>query len=509
MLRPFLGLALMACAPADPDRVPLDTDAGTHRERADAVPPGGNILLIVVDDMGVDKVAAYGVTAFDLHTPNMDALVADGIRFDNAWAMPYCGPSRAALQTGRYVRRFGLGSNVSVTESEAELDPGQVTIAEVAAMSTWFTYDTSFAGKWHLSTYASASGVAGALVQGWAWYAGALGNLNKWEGANPVGSPGYYLWQKVEDDGAIVESTTYATTDTADDAIGRIQSMTEPWILQVAFNAAHAPYEAPPQDLVVDPIPETGSGKERERLMVEALDTEIGRVLAALTDDVRSRTNILLIGDNGTPHTVAEDEIDDDRAKGTVYEPGVHVPFVVQGPLVSTPGSVSSALVHVVDVLPTVADIVGVNLATLPSVLDAASPMAIDGKSIVPLLGRPGMRSPHQVLYTELFGPSGPGPYHTDLRAIRSQGYKLVVDDLNGLEQFFAYTVGSTDEGLDLLPCGLDAEQQAAYDVLSARMDEARTSLTFDAVWTAEVPEDVEPVETPLLQDIGCVVPEA
>ena len=86
-----LGL-LAACA---------DEGGGT----APDAPP--NILLVVLDDMGVDTVGAYGA---DVRTPTLDGLADRGVRFTNAWASPFCEPSRAAIQTGRYGFRTGIGS---------------------------------------------------------------------------------------------------------------------------------------------------------------------------------------------------------------------------------------------------------------------------------------------------------------------------------------------------------------------------------------------------------------
>src|SRR5262245_61627642 len=183
-LRAILQLGLLAVLPGGCQGGPAD-DASDHDSTdtstppTEIPPPGGNILVIVLDDMGLDKIAGYGVTAAPIRTPQIDSLISQGMRFDNVWGLPYCAPSRAALQTGRYARRTGIGTNESILTSQGELDAGQITIPEMVALSPWFTYDNAYVGKWHLSTHQSPSGIDGPHVQGWSWYAGSIGNLDQ------------------------------------------------------------------------------------------------------------------------------------------------------------------------------------------------------------------------------------------------------------------------------------------------------------------------------------------
>jgi arylsulfatase A-like enzyme len=467
-------------------------------------PPGGNVLLLVADDVGIDKLASYAITAAPVRTPNIDALAAQGIQFQNAWALPYCGPTRAALQTGRHARRTGIGMNEAVSNGHVELDLAQTTLAELVASSPTFDYQSAFVGKWHLSTFESASGAAHAVLQGWGSFRGTFGNLGVWvgEGDLPEGA-GYYLWQKVDASGAIEEKTAYATTDLVDDAIEQLATLPEPWLLEVGFHAAHGPYDRPPDELVSDPDSDGFSARKKERLILEALDTELGRLLATIPDDVRARTTIVFVSDNGTPELVVEDEVDPDRAKGSVYEPGVRVPLIVQGPLVAVPGSTSAAFVHVVDVFPTVAEIAGVDLSTLQGVLDPTSPLALDGESLLPLLADPTASARREVLYTERFDPQGPGPYTEHLQAVRDGSYKLVHDAIFDLDQFFAFGPDGFDEGPDLLPCELTPEHEAAYLRLRVALDAFTDDLVFDAEWAGMGMPDPQ-VVSPLLNDISC-----
>jgi arylsulfatase len=172
---------LAACgnAPRDAaDRDPSGTgdDPPSGDTAADAPP---NLLLVVIDDVGVDRFAPYGNA--DARAPHLDALAARGRVFRNAWAYASCSPSRAALYTGRHARRTGYGSNVEPPEVY-RLDPAQTTIAEVLRAAP-VPYATAFLGKWHLETARTDWG--GPRSQGWDEYAGSQSNL--------VGD--YFHWQ--------------------------------------------------------------------------------------------------------------------------------------------------------------------------------------------------------------------------------------------------------------------------------------------------------------------------
>ena len=78
---------------------------------ADAPSETPNIVLIVADHMGASDVGAYGAT--DIETPSLDALAAQGARYTNYYAAaPICGPSRAAMMTGKYPARIGFEDNI-------------------------------------------------------------------------------------------------------------------------------------------------------------------------------------------------------------------------------------------------------------------------------------------------------------------------------------------------------------------------------------------------------------
>ncbi len=447
-------------------------------------PPGGNVLVVVLDDVGVDAVGAYDPT-IGAATPTIDGLAADGMRFDNAWAMPICAPTRAALMTGRYPRRTGYGTNAVPPDALNELGREQVTLAELVEASPWLDYQTALVGKWHLSTEDSVSGRLGPKYQGFDVFLGTSGNIDPsfWIPGHLVPiDAGYYHWQRIADDGRLSEETTYSTTKIVDDALTVIGGLTEPWLVVVSFHAAHSPWEPAPEALHTrGPLTATSPISELQRAMVESVDTELGRLLGSLPPTTLDATTVVVMGDNGTKQEAIVPPYNPNRGKREVYDGGVRVPFVVKGPGVVA-GAVSTSLVSVVDVFPTVAELAGVGVERLPGVVDRQAPLTIDGQSLLPVLADP-TTPVHDVLYAERFAPGGAGPYDYDRRAVRDERYKLVYDAIDGREQLFEYVPGAIDEGPDLLACGgtLTAEQEAARLRLRARMEGLVAEMPFDA----------------------------
>ncbi len=432
-------------------------------------PPATNVLVILVDDVGVDRLGLYGATD-PVSTPALDALAAEGLVFENAWSQALCAPTRAALQTGRLPRRTGWHVNPA---SDSELDPALTTIAELVEHSPSAVYSTSYIGKWHLSTLVSETNTLNPVVQGWDHVAATLESIDN-----------FFLWKKIDTSGNSWLSPFYATTENVDDALDQIGVMPEPWLMQVSFNSAHEPYHVPPMDLHTNAgLTDASPLSEKERAMIESADLEMGRLLDGIPADVRARTTVIFLADNGTPPLVLEDELapTPDRAKGTLYDGGVRVPMVVSGPLVGAPGTRTAAFAHVVDLFPTIAEIAGVDVDVLRGAVDPAQTLALDGFSLVSAFADPASLGPRDLLYTDYCRPHGPGPYSHDSRAIRDQQYKLIVNALCGTEMFFEYVPGAVDEGPDLLLAGaLTLEQEDARDRLRDQMDAMVADMAYD-----------------------------
>jgi len=245
----------------------------------------------------------------------------------------------------------------------------------------------------------------------------------------------------------------------------------------VAFNAPHTPLHLPPPELHRIPgLTEESPDVDKYHAMIEAMDTEIGRLLASMDADTLARTTIVFVGDNGTPGTAILPPLSGEHCKGTLYEGGVNVPLIVVSPLVGSPGSESDALVHTADIFATVADLAGVPLDSLED--PEGERLRVDGISLLPYLVDPRAPSRREFLYLEQFGPSGPPPYRDDRRAVRDARYKLVRRD-DGPEELFDLQ-GRFDDGPNLLAGTLDERQAAAHARLSAELDRLEAEIVFE-----------------------------
>jgi arylsulfatase A-like enzyme len=200
------------------------------------------------------------------------------------------------------------------------------------------------------------------------------------------------------------------------------------------------------------------------KAMVEALDTEIGRLLEGVPAD----TTIIVVGDNGTPDFAPTGELTADRLKRSPFEGGLRVPLIVTGPYVDEPGSWSEAFVHIADVFATVAEIAHVDLSEVLG--PDGQPLRLDGQSLLPFVKHPGAPSARSVLFSEFFGPNGPPPYQEGFRTVRDRDFKLIRSLVGEPDQLYDLR-GRVFEGEDLLPQGLDSEQQRTYDELSETLE--------------------------------------
>ena len=410
-----------------------------------------NTLLILADDVGVDMIGAYKEGTSPPPTPNIDKLAANGVLFRNAYANPICSPTRATIHTGRYSFRTGVGAVVSYGRGRP-LQLDEFTLPELLDRGG---YAHALIGKWHLGD-ARNGGYRGPNLAGWSYYAGHTWNIKAPET--------YYSWRKVVN-GKASTSKVYATTDNVDEAIGWIKAQKKNWLCHLSFNSAHAPFHAPPQRLHTYKL-QAKDPKSQPipfyKAMVQAIDTEIGRLLRSIPAATLAQTNILFVGDNGTPGKVSEPPFINSHAKTTLYEGGVNVPWIVSGPAVKSPGREVDHLVATVDLYPTIAEFSGIDARK-------AVPRSIplDGFSIVPYLRNPAQKPLRSTVYMERFNGANASA-KKDGWAIRDQDHKLIRKDGNGLESFFDLA-NDPFEKVNLIG-KLNAKQKSAYDALKAEV---------------------------------------
>lgn len=417
-----------------------------------------NVLVIVLDDVGVDKVEAYGLAPNCPPTPTLSALASQGVLFRNAYAQPVCSPTRASALTGRPPFLHGIGRAISQFQDPSGLSQSEVTLAELLDLANT-GYATTMIGKWHLGCVAQWDALD-PLLQGFDHALGTRGNL-----IADATSPHYFNWVKFVDGVQVVPNiTNYATSETIDDAIAQMAVMPQPWFLWLAIHAPHEPWHAPPQALhtYTLPTPPSSAPDLHYGAALQAVDTELARMLP----NVPVNTTLILFGDNGTPRDAVLPPFDLARSKGTMYEGGIKVPLIVTGPLVQQPGSDCDALVHASDLFATVAEIAGVfNVKPyLPT------GRRIDSVSFVPYLADPTRPSLRQYVYSERFSWSFGGQISgLWQQALRDSRWKLI--QRPGFDEFFDLT-GVEIESHDLLLGSLSPEEQDAYARLKQAMRE-------------------------------------
>jgi len=360
----WVSCVVMACAPTSPGSIdPASEPGDTGGSRLPDTPH--NVLVVIADDMGVDKLTTYGDVGVRPPLPTLEGLAAQGVVFERADAMPKCAPSRATLITGRYPTQHGVGTGIAGSDVLG-LPDDERTLPELLVDRG---VHHAILGKWHLGTK-SHGGAASALDHGFDHHAGALASLL--DGWSLDGAPQDDTdWERVED-GAVTRTNAYATTDTTDSALRALQTLPEPWVVWVAYNAPHVPLHWPPEALWPGELFGDDSDERQFNAMLQAMDTELGRLVAGRTAQQLARTTIVFVGDNGSPPHGVPAPLPADRAKDTLYEGGVHVPLIVTGAAVVAPGR-TSALVDATDLLPTIAELVGVDPGGLDAPLNGVS----------------------------------------------------------------------------------------------------------------------------------------
>jgi arylsulfatase A-like enzyme len=422
------------------------------------------VLFILVDDLGRETVGAWG-HPFAAPTPNIDQLAADGIRFDSAHVYPFCSPTRAALLTGQQATRTGMGA---ITNGQRHhLRPEAPSIARFAAEAG---YATSMIGKWHLSAVDDWDHPG---QFGWDWFAGTM--LNPQDHSKRLNQKTNYFRFEKNVNGTPVVVNKYLTTDTTDDALARMKAMPEPWFAWVAFNAPHTPTDLPPAALHTRDFATKSAPKNYvHRAVIEALDTELGRLLESMDPAVRARTTIILLSDNGSPGHRVMPPYRFDRVKGKLTDLGTRVPMIVAGAGVSQRGVSTDVVVQPWDLLPTFAEIAGVELEAIRRP-DGKS-YVFDGRSFWPWVVNPSLAGDRQYAFSEQFNQNGPPPHRRyDEQSVRDDRYRLIRSRKGAPkrrpEQFFEYGPDGWSEGDNLLP-KLSEEQKSAHRRLRATLAE-------------------------------------
>lgn len=412
--------------PRAPNR-PVPWQAGPTTASSAERPP--NVIVILIDDMGINDVSSYGGGMPAVPTPNIDRLATEGVRFDRGYsANAVCSPSRASLMTGRYATRFGFeftptpGNMAKVAPllaasdrlrqtvvhpertadiapfNELGMPPSEVTIAEVLKTRG---YHTVHIGKWHLGGTPefrpNNQGFDETLFMesGLHLPEHSADVENAKQDFDPIDK---FLWPNMRyaasyNGGDWFEPKGYLADYYTDEAIKVIEAnRNQPFFLYLAHWGIHTPLQALKSDY--DALPATLSHRERVYgAMVVSIDRSVGRVLAALkAQGLDDNTLVVFTSDNGAPGYIGLPDVNKPYRgfKLTLFEGGVRVPYFARWPGRLPAGTQYPNPVSSLDLMPTIAAAAG---AMLPG------DRAIDGVNLLPFLTTAQTTVPHEVLF--------------------------------------------------------------------------------------------------------------
>lgn len=345
-------------------------------EARSEMPP--NVVILFADDLGYGDLSSYGHPL--IRTPHLDRMARDGVRLTSFYAAaPSCTPSRAALLTGRYPQRTGL-AQVLGPDSRQGLREDEVTLAQLLKP---LGYRTAAFGKWHLGHDRPEFLPAGKGFDTWSGLLYSNDMIPPWvDTRRPL--------ERFRDGAAVGELTDQSglTDEQTEDAISFLRSAaSQPFFLYVAYSMPHVPLSVAPRM----------RGRSRAGLygdVIEAIDDSVGRILATLTElELDERTVVLFTSDNGPWQEMPERMFAQNLvrpwhagsagllrgAKGTTWEGGQRVPAIFRWTGRLPAGEVRHDPITAMDVLPTIAALVG---AALPAEVD------FDGMDVFPCLNR-------------------------------------------------------------------------------------------------------------------------
>lgn len=363
-----------------------------------------NVIIILSDDQGWGDVGFNGRT--DIPTPHLDALASDGVVCTQGYAShPYCSPSRAGLLSGRYQHRFGHENNTPYAHPTE--DDGLPLSEELLSNTMQRAgYQTIAIGKWHLGDPPRFWPNRRGFTQ---WFGFHGGGLDYW--GNTKNKP---ATAGVLRNGAIVprDSLTYVTDDFSEEAAAQIQQCTDanqPFFLYLAYNAPHAPIQAPRKYL--DQVTHIENGQRAAyAAMVVGMDHGIGTVVEKLKETgAYNNTLIAFYSDNGG-HLHGASSLPFRGHKGMLFEGGIRVPFLISWPDRLDGGKRYEKPVSALDIFPTV----------LAATETPQPDKLLDGVDLLPFLAGERQQKPHETLFWRYSDGAGYAVRHGNEKLIYS-----------------------------------------------------------------------------------------
>jgi len=359
--------------------------------RADPIKNKTNIIYILADDLGYGDLGCYDQKL--IKTPNIDQITVEGMKFTQHYSgSALCAPSRCSLMTGKHTGHCYIRNNKPLPyEGNLPIPAQEITVAEIMKKAG---YVTGCIGKWGLG------------------FPGSQGDPNKqgfdrWFGYNCQRlAHNYYpshLWRNA--DKVILEGNQnkkknqYSHDLLTKEALEFIQkNSNHPFFLYLPYTIPHPKLQVP--DLGEYADKDWQDNHKIQAAMISRMDKDVGKILAILKKlKIDNHTLVIFTSDNG-PHGAAGTLQKFNAAgplrakKGTLYEGGIRVPMVARWPGKIEPGSRTEHISAFWDVLPTMAQIAGID-----------PPADIDGISFLPtLLDQNSKQKQHDYLYWELGG---------------------------------------------------------------------------------------------------------
>lgn len=420
--------------------------------------PRPNIILVMTDDQG------WGETSYNGHpilkTPNLDAMAANGLRFDRFYAAPNCSPSRASVLTGRSNDRTAVLNHGHALRRQEKTLPAALQKAG---------YATAHFGKWHINGY---SGPGAPVLAKDPRSPGVFG-FDEWYSVtnffdrDPLMSRnGQFEEVKGDSSEVIVAEALKFIEDHS--------KSEKPFFTVIWFGSPHDPFIASEEDKA--PFKELSKVSQEHYGELVAMDRSIGTLRAGLRKlNLHENTIVWFNSDNGglndriKPGTVGNLR----GFKNSVFEGGLRVPCVIEWPAGISEARRTSTPAGIVDIFPTLAEI-----THLP---EDAMLKPIDGISLLPL-------------FTKETGPRKNPLYfrHTGRTAIIDHNYKLL-NDREGGENYQLYDLAKDQsESQNLI-----AELPKVAEELKAKLAAWNQSVDHSLAG-GDLPEGVkaDPVQT-------------
>jgi len=345
-----------------------------------------NIVVILTDDQGYGDISFNPHHPVEISTPNMDSLATEGVFFSQAYISGnVCSPTRAGLMLGRYQQRVGV-------YGAGEGGQGFDLSNHIFPYFLPDEYVSGAFGKWHLGTELQGWGPCDRGFDETYNFLGR-GSHDYYDLANPD-SPIYRCETPYPDIGYLTNRLTEEAVDFIDN------HKSEPFFLYLAYNAVHAPAQAPQEDIdyYSSLYPELTETRKILLAMLKHLDLGVGQVVQKLKDEgLWDNTLLFFLTDNGGAGAMDADCSPLRGNKGTNWEGGIRTPFVVSWPDEFSGGRIIDTPIISLDILPTVFDALD---------MDEPGDKPFDGKSLIPLL-RGETTEHHEALYWGEGGEDG------------------------------------------------------------------------------------------------------